>query len=235
MLTSIVKHRWILTLPLLFAFGCSGPTWTATNKKPRPVKRMSTEVSEVQDVETQDDDVDPALLAPEKANEKAPDKFQVKFETTKGDFIVEVNRDWAPNGADRFYNMVKVGFYKDIAVFRAIEGFMFQFGIHGNPKVARAWGDANVDDDPAVGNSNVPGTITFAQTGRPNSRSSQLFINLGNNAALDRSRNGGTPFVPFGKVTSGMDVVNKINTEYGENSPEVQGKFRAEGNEFIKH
>ena len=177
---------------------------------------------------------DSKLLNPEAANAKAPDVFQVKFETTKGDFVIEVNRAWAPNGADRFYNMVQVGFFKDIAIFRAIENFMFQFGIHGDPAVSAKWGDATIKDDPSAMKSNVPGTISFAQTGRPNSRSCQMFINLGNNSFLDQSRGGGAPFVPFGKVIKGMEVVGKINTEYGENRGNVQGEFREKGNAYIK-
>jgi peptidyl-prolyl cis-trans isomerase A (cyclophilin A) len=176
----------------------------------------------------------PALMDPSKATETAPDKFKAKFVTTKGDFVIEVTRAWAPNGADRFYNMVRVGYFKEIAIFRAIKGFMFQFGIHGNPAVTAKWRDASIQDDPSAGISNLPGYVTFAQTGRPNSRSAQMFVNLGNNAFLDEARGGGAPFVPFGKVISGMDVVEKINTEYGENSREVQGKFMAEGNAYIQ-
>jgi peptidyl-prolyl cis-trans isomerase A (cyclophilin A) len=176
----------------------------------------------------------PALMDPSKATETAPEKFLAKFETTKGDFVIEVNRAWAPNGADRFYNMVRIGYFKDVAIFRAVKGFMFQFGIHGDPAVSKKWRDASITDDPSKGISNLPGYVSFAQTGLPNSRSAQMFVNLGNNAFLDESRNGGTPFVPFGKVVSGMDVVEKINTEYGENARDVQGNFQARGNEYIK-
>ena len=176
----------------------------------------------------------PAMLDPTQANEKAPEKFQVQFETTKGDFVIEVNREWAPNGADRFYNMVRIGYFKDIAIFRAIKGFMFQFGIHGDPAVSSKWSDASIKDDPSVNISNQKGYITFAQTQAANSRSTQMFLNLGNNASLDASRNGSTPFVPFGKIISGMDVLEKIYSDYGENSREVQGKFKQEGNAFIK-
>ena len=172
----------------------------------------------------------PGLKDPKKATKKAPDKFQAKITTTKGDIVLEVVREWSPNGADRFYNLVDIGFFKDIAIFRAIEGFMFQFGIHGDPKVSRVWSDANIKDDPRVRSvSNTKGFITFAKSGLPNSRSTQFFINLGNNARLD-----GMGFTPFGRVVKGMDVVEKINTEYGENSGEVQGLFQARGNEYIK-
>jgi peptidyl-prolyl cis-trans isomerase A (cyclophilin A) len=169
------------------------------------------------------------LPPPAEANEKAPDKFQVEFETTKGNFVVEVNREWSPNGADRFYNLVKIGYFQDIAYFRAIEGFMIQFGIHGDPQVNKVWSEARIKDDPNAGISNEPGMLTFAKTGAPDSRSVQFFINLGNNARLDEMG-----FTPLGKVVSGMDVVKQINTEYGENSREVQGRFQAEGNKFIR-
>lgn len=171
-----------------------------------------------------------ALMNPEEANEQAPDEFKVKFETTKGDIILQVNRKWSPNGADRFYNMVKIGYFKDIAIFRAIKGFMFQFGIHGDPEVSAEWRNATIQDDPSVeGVSNEKGYITFAKTGRPNSRSVQFFINLGNNANLDSMG-----FTPFGKVIEGMDVVEEINTEYGENRRGEQGKLQMNGNEFIR-
>ncbi|MEM7783417.1 MAG: peptidylprolyl isomerase [Planctomycetota bacterium] len=185
----------------------------------------------VQPASYQEGMTSPALADPSKATLTAPAEFKVKVATTKGDFIIKVTRANAPNGADRFYNMVKAGFFKDVAIFRAIKGFMFQFGIHGDPQVAQAWGDATIKDDPPAGVSNTPGTISFAQTSRPNSRSSQMFINLGNNDFLDRQR---IPFVPFGQVVEGMEVVNAINTEYGENSPEVQGQFRMKGNAYIQ-
>lgn len=169
----------------------------------------------------------PALLDPSLANKKAPDVYKVKVATTKGDFVIKVDRSWAPNGADRFYNLVDIGYFKDIAIFRAIEGFMFQFGIHGDPAVSKQWREANIKDDPGAGVSNRPGFITFANAG-PNTRSVQLFINLGDNRRLDNMG-----FTPFGQVVEGADVVLKINTEYGENPPDVQGSFQARGNEFI--
>lgn len=172
-----------------------------------------------------------ALMDPSKANETAPDTYKVKFETTKGDFVVEVTRAWAPNGADRFYNMVRVGFYKDIAFFRAIDGFMVQFGIHGDPKIAKAWRDAKIKDDP-VKESNAPGMVTFATAG-PNTRTTQVFINYGNNNRLD-----GMGFSPFGKVTQGFEVVQSLYKGYGEGAPRGngpdQGRVQAEGNAYLK-
>jgi peptidyl-prolyl cis-trans isomerase A (cyclophilin A) len=186
-------------------------------------------VSPNRPVKSGQQDQEPAveIPLPAKATEKAPETFRVKFETTKGDFVLDVTRKWSPNGADRFYNLVKLGYFKDIAVFRAIKGFMFQFGIHGDPKVNEAWSDANIKDDPKAGQSNTEGMISYAMGG-PNTRSVQFFVNLGNNARLDDSG-----FTPFGKVVEGMDVVKQINTEYGENSREVQGNFEAKGNAFI--
>jgi peptidyl-prolyl cis-trans isomerase A (cyclophilin A) len=177
----------------------------------------------------------PALMDPSKATEQAPAKFRAKFNTTKGDITIEVTRVWAPNGADRFYNMCKIGYFQDIAIFRAVKGFMFQFGIHGDPAVSAKWAVAPIKDDPHMGVPNNPGTLSFAQTGRPNSRGVQMFVNLGPNTFLDKpQRGGGSPFVPFGKVVEGMDVVNKINTEYGENARDVQGNFQTQGNAYIK-
>jgi peptidyl-prolyl cis-trans isomerase A (cyclophilin A) len=163
---------------------------------------------------------------------KAPDIFDVVFDTTKGKFTVEVTRSLAPNGADRFYNLVRSGFFTDIAFFRVIKGFMCQFGIHGDPAVAAKWNTANIADDPVVG-SNTRGAITFATAG-PNTRTTQLFINFGNNTGLD-----GQGFSSFGKVISGMDtVVDQINGEYGEGAPSgagpSQGRIQGEGNAYLK-
>lgn len=173
-----------------------------------------------------------SLMDPSLATQRAPDKFRARFSTTKGDFVVEVTRVWAPNGADRFYNMCRSGYYKDIAIFRSIKDFMFQFGIHGDPAVTAKWINANIPDDKFVGISNIPGTLSFAQTDRPNSRSVQMFVNTGNNSFLDKPPKG-RPFVPFGKIVSGMDVVAKIHAT-GENEPDVQGRFQQGGNDYIQ-
>ena len=171
------------------------------------------------------------LTDPAQLTAKAPATFKVRFETTKGGFTVEVTRALAPNGADRFYNLVRAGYFKDLAFFRVIPGFMCQFGIHGDPKVAAAWRTAQIPDDP-VRASNTRGAITFATAG-PNTRTTQLFINFGDNANLD-----GMGFSPFGKVISGMDVVDKINGEYGEGAPRGRGpdqqRVQREGNAYLK-
>ncbi len=168
----------------------------------------------------------PALTQPKspEMNQKAPEVFKAKFETSKGDFVIEVHRDWAPLGADRFYNLVQGGYYDDCRFFRVQKGFMAQFGINGDPKVQSAWAGAKIADDPVKG-SNKRGFVTYAMAG-PNTRTSQLFINFGDNARLDKDG-----FAPFGQVVTGMDVVDKINTEYGE-TPN-QGRIQAEGNAYL--
>jgi peptidyl-prolyl cis-trans isomerase A (cyclophilin A) len=173
----------------------------------------------------------PGLLDPALANETAPDKFKVRFQTTKGDVVVEVTRAWAPNGADRFYNLVKVGFYDDVAFFRVIKGFMVQFGIHGDPNVAAKWRLAQIEDD-KVKQSNKKGYITYAMAG-PNTRTTQLFINYKNNSGLD-----GQGFAPVGRVVEGMKVVDSIYGGYGEGAPSGKGPSQAlaqsQGNAYFK-
>jgi peptidyl-prolyl cis-trans isomerase A (cyclophilin A) len=170
------------------------------------------------------------LRNPTGLTEQAPATFSANFDTTKGAFMIEVHRDWAPNGADRFYNLVKNGFYNDVRFFRVVSGFMAQFGIHGTPAIQAAWRDANLKDDP-VKETNRRGTVTYATRG-PNTRTTQLFINFGNNAALDKQG-----FAPFGEVTSGMSVVDKLNAEYGDGPPRGkgpdQGRMQNEGNAYL--
>src|SRR2546425_200059 len=173
----------------------------------------------------------PDFTDPAKLTEKSPESFKVKFETTKGNFTVEVTRSLSPNGADRFYNLARSGYFKDVAFFRVIPGFMCQFGIHGDPKVSAAWRKAQIPDDTVKG-SNTRGAITFATAG-PNTRTAQLFISFGDNSRLDRAG-----FSPFGKVTEGMDVVDKINGEYGEGAPSGRGpdqnRIQMEGNGYLR-
>jgi peptidyl-prolyl cis-trans isomerase A (cyclophilin A) len=173
----------------------------------------------------------PSLKNPASLNEKAPATYKVRFDTSAGVFVVEVTRDWAPLGADRFYNLVKNGFYDDARFFRAISGFMVQFGIHADPAVSAAWRNARIGVDP-VKESNKPMYITYAMGGTPDTRTTQVFINFGNNASLDKMG-----FAPFGRVIEGQDVVNKIFTGYGEGAPRgkgpEQGRIQAEGNAYL--
>ncbi|MEX0716265.1 MAG: peptidylprolyl isomerase [Planctomycetaceae bacterium] len=165
-------------------------------------------------------------LAPAAAEDVPGEPFRVKFETTKGDFVVEVHPEWAPHGAKRLRTLVEEKFYDDVAFFRVIDGFMAQFGMSGDPEVHKKWGDNNFSDDP-VKESNVRGHVTFAQTAAPNSRSTQLFINYGDNSRLDRDR-----FAPVGKVVEGMDVVDKLHSGYGERPN--QGTIASRGNAYLK-
>ena len=171
------------------------------------------------------------LRTPAALNEKAPATFEAKFDTSKGPFVITVHRDWSPIGADRFYNLVKNGFYDDCRFFRVLDGFMAQIGINGNPAVQTNWRSANIQDDP-VKESNKRGFVTFAKASIPNSRSTQIFINYKDNTSLDRQG-----FSPFGEVTSGMDVVDKLYNGYGEGAPSgrgpEQGKIQSEGNAYL--
>jgi len=171
------------------------------------------------------------LANPASLTEKAPDKYQARFETEKGTFTVEVHREWAPLGADRFYNLVRNGYFDDCRFFRVVAGFMVQFGINGDPALNAAWRNAKISDDP-VTQSNTRGMMTFATSG-PNSRTTQVFINFADrNSSLD-----GQGFAPFGKITEGMDVVDKLNAEYGDGAPygrgPDQGRMQSEGNAYL--
>jgi peptidyl-prolyl cis-trans isomerase A (cyclophilin A) len=173
----------------------------------------------------------PDLLDPAKATAKAPEVYKAKFTTTKGDFVVEVHRDWSPNGADRFYNLVSSGFYDDTRFFRVVDGFMVQWGISGDPQVSTKWQNAGIPDDPVKG-SNTRGMMTYAMSGAPNSRTTQVFINLVDNARLDAMR-----FAPFAKVVTGMEVVDQLYKGYGEGAPggagPNQGQIQAQGNAYL--
>ncbi len=170
--------------------------------------------------------VNPALLKPDAAKATAPAKFKVKFITTKGNFVVEVTRTWAPLGADRFYNLAKLGFFTDIGFFRVVPSFIVQFGIHGNPEVAKAWKSAPIKDDKKTKQSNLMGTVTFAKSG-PDTRTTQVFVNFKDNTQLDKMG-----FSPIGKVIQGMEVVSAINKEYGE-QPD-QAMIQASGNSYLR-
>jgi peptidyl-prolyl cis-trans isomerase A (cyclophilin A) len=166
----------------------------------------------------------PSLLNPASLHAIAPALFKAQFTTTKGDFVVEVHRDYAPLGADRFYNLVKNGYFTNASFFRVVPGFVVQFGLSANPAVNKVWMSANIKDDPVkVGNKR--GNIVFATAG-PNTRTTQLFINFSDNTPLDSMG-----FAAFGSVVDGMDVVDKIYSGYGQR-PDQQ-RITEEGDAYI--
>jgi peptidyl-prolyl cis-trans isomerase A (cyclophilin A) len=173
------------------------------------------------------------LLNPkdDKNNQKCPETFKVEFNTSKGNFVFEVNSQWAPKGAKRFYNLVNNGFYNGCRFFRVIAGFMVQFGINGEPDISDVWRDEHLKDDELNG-SNKRGFVSYAMAG-PNTRTSQLFINFGDNSMLDPQG-----FFPFAEVVEGMDVVDSLHAEYGEGAPSGNGpnqmRVQSEGNVYLK-
>jgi len=183
-------------------------------------------------LEAGDGEKGPSLLQPKSASltQTAPATFKVKFETTKGDFVVESQREWAPLGVDRFYNLVKNGYYDGVCFFRVISGFMAQFGIHGDPKVSAAWRPERIQDDP-VKQSNKRGYLSYATAG-PNTRTTQLFINYADNSRLDQMG-----FAPIARVVEGMDVVDRLYSDYGEGQPQGkgpnQGRLQTEGSAYL--
>ncbi|MGQ0712835.1 MAG: peptidylprolyl isomerase [Gemmatimonadaceae bacterium] len=168
---------------------------------------------------------DSSTAAPSATATPAPDSFRVAFETTRGNFAVDVIRAWSPRGADRFHELVTAGYFTDIAFFRVVPGFVAQFGMHADPTVNRQWADRVIPDDP-VAQSNARGTLVFATQG-PNTRSNQFFINFGDNGRLD-----GMGFSPFGRVVEGMSVIDSIYSGYGE-APD-QGRIASQGNAYLK-
>lgn len=209
-------------LGLLGLVGCGGE-----DGEPRGSAGASGEAGGTSDVARA------AILPPDspEMNRPAPDSFRVRFETSEGEFVVRVRREWAPHGADRFYNLVRHGFYDGVRFFRVLEGFVAQFGIHGDPEVAAAWRQATIPDDPVVA-SNERGTLSFATAG-PDSRTTQLFINYRDNSQLDAMG-----FAPIGEVVEGMEVVDRLHAGYGEGAPRgegpSQGRIQAEGNAYLE-
>jgi peptidyl-prolyl cis-trans isomerase A (cyclophilin A) len=167
----------------------------------------------------------PSLLNPASLKAQAPDVYKVKFITSKGDVVVQVTRAWSPLGADRFYNLVKNGFYNGAAFFRIVPGFVVQFGLSPDPAVSKAWREAKIPDDP-VTQTNHRGYLSFATAG-PGTRTTQVFIDLVDNARLDSMG-----FSPFGQVIEGMDLIDKLNAEYGE-QPD-QGRIEGEGKSYLE-
>ena len=223
---------------MLFSMlACQDKPAQQTAETQKPVQNQQTvstqKTNTAQTTTTQSADV--SALNPKNATKKAPDRFEVLFETTKGNVVIEVQREWSPLGADRFYNLVDMGYFTDIAFFRAIKGFMNQFGIHGDPQVARMWVTAKIQDDPVL-QSNTRGFVSFATSGK-NSRTTQMFINTRDNNNLD-----GMGFSPFGKVSEtkggGMKVVDQLFTGYGEGAPRGRGPSQAliqrQGNQYLK-
>jgi peptidyl-prolyl cis-trans isomerase A (cyclophilin A) len=171
---------------------------------------------------------DRTLLRPTMLKEKAPETFQVKFETTRGDFTMEVTRAWAPMGVDRFYNLVKHHYYDNMVVFRAVPGFVVQFGISSYPAVNAAWRNSDIQDDP-VTQSNKRGYVTYAKTSQPNSRSTQIFISFKDNSFLDSQG-----FAPFATVdAAGMKVVEMLYDQYGDQPTNEQDQISKLGKAYL--
>ncbi len=173
----------------------------------------------------------PGLTNPAAAAETAPATFAIELNTTKGNIVIDVTRAWSPNGADRIYNLVKIGFYNDVAFFRVLEGFMAQVGLNGDPAVNRVWRAANIQDDERT-QSNTRGMVSFAMTNQRNSRSTQFFINYGDNSNLDGMR-----FTPFGRVRD-MTAADALYNGYGEGAPRGRGpdqsRVTREGNTYLR-
>ncbi len=221
----------IMSAAVMFSVtGCSGggsdkPVSMDEARAQIQQARSDTQSAVVSSPEESEENVDEEMPEVEIADVPKSGVYTVKVESSAGDYTIEVHRDWAPIGAERFYQLVKAGYYDECRYFRVIPGFMVQFGISGDPAVQKEW-DRNIRDD-AVKESNVRGFVTFAKTGSPNSRTTQVFINYGNNARLD-----GDGFSPFGKVIEGIENADAINSKYGE-APD-QGRITSSGNAYLQ-
>ncbi|EYF08535.1 peptidylprolyl isomerase [Chondromyces apiculatus] len=237
----MMRHALTLVLFAGALAACESPTPEPKAEAPKPAATTAaTTTKTVTKTATEapkakgpfPESTNAALQDPKKAEETAPATFKVKFETTAGDFEIECTRSWAPNGADRIYNLAKIGFFDDVAFFRAVKTprpFMVQFGIHGNPEVSKHWRSANLKPDEVKG-SNTRGMVTFAMAGSPDTRSTQLFINFADNSNLDKMG-----FAPVCKVVDpGMEVVDKIHSGYGERPSGAQGTIQMQGNKFLR-
>ena len=167
------------------------------------------------------------LKDPSQLSERAPDQFRARFDTSQGGFVIAVEREWAPLAADRFYNLVKNGFYNDTRFFRVLSGFMAQFGLHADPSVQSAWTTANLEDEP-VRKSNTRGFVSFTRESSPHSRYTMIFINFKDNSYLDADG-----FAPFGEVVSGMDVADRLYSGYGRQNVPDQRRIVREGNAYL--
>ena len=215
----------LLTKPATPKQGTAVPGIKGAQAKPAPAKPNVEKTAAA--------DSSSALMDPAKVKLKAPASFKLKLETTKGDIIINVKREWTPNGVDRIYSLAKAGYYKDVAFFRVINNFMAQVGMSGDPKLNRVWRSATIPDDPVM-QSNTRGMVTFAKTGAPNSRSTQFFINFKDNSFLDKMA-----FAPFGQVEpESMKVVDRLHAGYGEGAPRGRGpsqtRIMSEGNRYLK-
>jgi peptidyl-prolyl cis-trans isomerase A (cyclophilin A) len=159
--------------------------------------------------------------------EQAPATYRARFETSQGVFVIEIHRDWAPHAADRFYNLVKDGFYDNARFFRVLSGFMVQFGLNGDPEIQRPWSSAGLPDEPAK-QSNTRGFVSFARESSPNTRFTMVFINYKDNSYLDAEG-----FSPFGQVVVGMDVADKLYSGYGRTNVPDQRRILSEGNAYL--
>lgn len=207
-----------------FLIGCNGPSAASDkNDKAVPEKAASKKVASKK--------VAPKKADAQKRKGTAPKKYAVKLKTTKGNIVIDVERAWSPHGADRFYELVTSGYYTDVAFFRVIDRFMAQAGISGDPEVNKKWRNRGIKDDP-VKKSNTRGMVTFAMSGRPNSRTVQFFINYKDNSNLDGMR-----FAPFGKVRD-MKAADALYKGYGEGAPRGsgpnQGEIQRKGNAYLK-
>jgi peptidyl-prolyl cis-trans isomerase A (cyclophilin A) len=224
---SDVMHRreWLCLLTCCAIAGCGS---VPGQVKGEPPIAKAPRLAQKDKEKSKDKDGDVQQTSGEKEDEDKT--FRVKFETTAGDFVVEVHRDWAPLGAERFHELVASGFYDECKFFRVIlkpEPFMVQFGINGDPAVMEKWRDAKLEDDQGRV-SNKKGYITFATSG-PNSRTTQVFINYKDNRSLDDQG-----FTPFGKVIQGMEVVESLYSGYGEAASRQQGRIQKEGNKYLE-
>lgn len=208
------------------------PTAAPKPRTRRPLPDAPVDTSDVKGRGPFTPSDDPALLDPLLATATAPAEFRVLFRTTAGNFAVDCHREWAPLGADRIYNLVKIGFFDDVAFYRVVSSpqpFVAQFGIHADPAVSAAWKDARLPIDPVV-QSNTTGTLTFAMAGKPDTRTTQVFLNLTDNARLDAM--GFAPVCAV--VDDGMVVVRKLYGGYGEKPTREQGEMTAQGNAYVR-
>lgn len=209
------RTRWLIVAGLMVTAGAwcgSGPAQAQTEQS--PAKKPA---SSGQPHAAAASSYDRSLLRPALLTRTAPATYKVKFTTTKGDFVITVTRAWSPLGADRFYNLVRHHFYDNTTFFRVLRGFVVQWGISAYPAVSAAWSHAPIKDDPVV-QSNLRGYLTYAKSSAPDSRTTQVFINLVDNKRLDAMG-----FAAFGQVTEGMDVVEALYSGYGEGAPDGQG------------